>query len=94
MDFCNFKLCIIFSILRQGLGKRIFSITLIQNEKSSWPINSQHCIKGDTISLGLILNNEFSIEILDKGPEANTAEAEEFKMFWGNKSELRRFQDG
>jgi U3 small nucleolar RNA-associated protein 22 len=31
--------------------------------------------------------------VLVKGPASNLPEAREFRNFWGDKSELRRFQD-
>lgn len=47
-----------------------------------------------SISFGLKLNIDNCLDVLVKGPQANQEEAESFKLFWGNKSELRRFQDG
>ncbi len=47
------------------------------------------------IIIGLILNPEHAYKLVDKGPDASEAEAaEEFRKFWGDKSELRRFRDG
>lgn len=61
----------------------------------SWQIN-EPCppTNEKKLSFGLIINPEHSIEVLNKGPQANQPEAEPFKRFWGDKSELRRFQDG
>lgn len=47
-----------------------------------------------TITFGVLLNGEFSNGVLEKGPLANTPEASEFRSFWGDKTDLRRFQDG
>lgn len=47
------------------------------------------------IIIGLILNPEHAYKLVDKGPDASEVEAaEEFRKFWGDKSELRRFRDG
>ncbi|KAI8481867.1 Nucleolar protein 6 [Branchiostoma belcheri] len=46
------------------------------------------------LTFGLLLNTEFSSSVLDKGPPADEPQAAEFREFWGDKSQLRRFQDG
>ena len=55
------------------------------------------------VTLGLVLNNENSQRRVDKGADTSADEngaselstaAEEFRTFWGRKSELRRFKDG
>ncbi|XP_063539795.1 nucleolar protein 6 isoform X2 [Cydia strobilella] len=48
----------------------------------------------EKLCFGFVLNQEHALNIIDKGPAANLPEAEEFRGFWGDKSELRRFQDG
>lgn len=60
----------------------------------SWNINKK-CPKYEpSVSFGLILNEEFATDVVDKGPQHDDEAAEQFKIFWGNKSELRRFTDG
>lgn len=59
-----------------------------------WDITEIPTAASTLLSFGLILNHEFAIDVLDKGPQADQDEADAFKMFWGEKSELRRFQDG
>ncbi|EKX49904.1 hypothetical protein GUITHDRAFT_104301 [Guillardia theta CCMP2712] len=47
------------------------------------------------IFVGMLLNEETSTRKIDRGPSADDANAaKEFRKFWGNKSELRRFKDG
>lgn len=41
-----------------------------------------------------MIQNETAFEPIIKGPLANQPEAKEFRDFWGNKSEIRRFQNG
>lgn len=48
------------------------------------PTNQDH-----TFSFGLLLNAEKSLRIIDIGPDAQTAEAEEFRQFWEPKCQLR-----
>lgn len=60
-----------------------------------WNINEMCPEMNRIFSLGLCLNPVTALEVMEKGPQANqTEEANEFKKLWGNKSELRRFQDG
>lgn len=42
-----------------------------------------------TFTFGLLLEQEKSLRIIDIGPPADTAEAEEFRKFWEPKSQLR-----
>ncbi|XP_055904570.1 nucleolar protein 6 [Eupeodes corollae] len=81
-------------VLRKGLSDRIFHMVPIETAQSSWLINEQPKEIEINFRLGFILNPEQAYEILDKGPQANDENAEEFRKFWGSKSELRRFQDG
>ncbi|GAA6010745.1 hypothetical protein JCM11491_002926 [Sporobolomyces phaffii] len=47
------------------------------------------------LSLGILLDPTESSRLVDQGPSAeDEAACEEFRSFWGNKSELRRFKDG
>lgn len=88
----------LIKILRKGLDQRIHAILPIsdahQRNESSWKINEEHSANEKEFKFGLILNPEFALDILDKGPQSNLPEAEEYRQFWGSKSELRRFQDG
>jgi Nrap protein domain 3 len=47
-----------------------------------------------SLVLGLALDSEHALALLTKGPSANLPEAKIFREFWGDRSELRRFQDG
>lgn len=60
----------------------------------TWDLTAEPASEPSTIAFGLILNAEFALDVLDKGPQADQEAADEFKLFWGDKSELRRFQDG
>lgn len=88
----------LFKVLRKGLEQRIHAILPISEAHAgiqhSWNINAQPNFKEKEFKFGLILNPEFALDILNKGPQSNLPEAEEYRQFWGSKSELRRFQDG
>lgn len=82
--------------LQRGLGKRIKLVQLKHEPTHVWSVdeNPPYFNKPETLTFGLLLDGEFSSNILDRGPSADSQEAEEFRQFWGEKSELRRFQDG
>ena len=46
------------------------------------------------VTFGLLLDTDHAFSIVNMGPPADSPEAAEFHSFWGEKSELRRFQDG
>lgn len=86
---------ILLGVLRRGLGQRVHAILPVNEEQiEPWSLSSKCSKAVKKVQLGLILNPEFAFDILDKGPQSNLPEAEDFRKFWGGKSELRRFQDG
>lgn len=64
--------------------------------KDSWSITSSAPNKSNIqyLTFGLIINREKAFDSITKGPLANQPEAAEFRDLWGNKSEIRRFQNG
>lgn len=59
-----------------------------------WHVTETAATASQHLHLGLILNPENAYEIIDKGPESIDEEAAKFRAFWGEKAQLRRFQDG
>ena len=59
-----------------------------------WNVNETPSDGLQHLHLGIILNPENAYEILDKGPESVNEESSKFRAFWGEKAQLRRFQDG
>ncbi|XP_067386974.1 nucleolar protein 6 isoform X2 [Emydura macquarii macquarii] len=84
------------SLLARGLAERVLLLTHSLPQAPQWPICAEPPKHKDAghLSFGLLLTPEFAASILEKGPEADRPEAAEFRKFWGEKSELRRFQDG
>ncbi|XP_074851941.1 nucleolar protein 6 [Carettochelys insculpta] len=84
------------SLLARGLAERALLLTHSLPQVPQWPISAEPPKHKDTarLSFGLLLAPEFAARALEKGPEADRPEAAEFRKFWGEKSELRRFQDG
>ncbi|KAL7016232.1 hypothetical protein ACKWTF_009968 [Chironomus riparius] len=73
---------LIMNVLRKGLGERVTSLIPVTHNQSY------------DFNIGIILNPEHAFNIVEKGPQSNQPESEEFRKFWGNKSEIRRFKDG
>ncbi|XP_061172085.1 nucleolar protein 6-like isoform X1 [Saccostrea echinata] len=95
----NFVLALkpdIHSLLCQGLGKRVSVVQYRQFQVPQWDItcNPPSYESADPVMVGLQLNPECAFSVLDKGPPADSAEAKDFRSFWGERSELRRFKDG
>ncbi|GAB0092956.1 Nucleolar protein 6 [Sergentomyia squamirostris] len=100
LDFCSYwyprLLNLVSDLLRRGLGNRIISICPVAENPETWNVkedpkcNSKH----KTLTFGLILNPKEALDVVIKGPQANEPEALEFRNFWGEKSQLRRFKDG
>ncbi|KAL7730970.1 hypothetical protein ACLKA6_014201 [Drosophila palustris] len=99
-DYANYAypqlLKLLTELLQKGLGQRIHAILPLEIPSSPWSVDSKAPVIGRSLQLGLILDPEHAYEVLDKGPAANEDPngAAEFRKFWGEKSNLRRFQDG
>ncbi|XP_017004505.2 nucleolar protein 6 [Drosophila takahashii] len=83
-------------LLQKGLAERVHAILPLETPCAAWPVENKAPVIGKHIQLGLILQPEHAYEVLNKGPAANEDPegAAEFRRFWGEKSNLRRFQDG
>ncbi|CAG2189933.1 NOL6 [Mytilus edulis] len=84
----------VMSLLQRALNKRIDLVQIKQYPLKQWDINdSPPSIEDQKVTVGISLNPEFAFSSIDKGPPADSPEAKEFREFWGEKSELRRFKD-
>jgi len=82
-------------LVTRGLGKRVHMLCYKPQAAWQWPVNKTPPSRSQSsLTLGLMLNSDHAEAILDAGPPADSAEATSFRAFWGEKSELRRFQDG
>ncbi|XP_072215381.1 nucleolar protein 6 [Excalfactoria chinensis] len=86
----------IVSLLTRGLAKRALLVAHSLPQTPEWPIDTEPPKHKDIGSLmfGILFVPEFAASTLEKGPQADRPEATDFRTFWGEKSELRRFQDG
>ncbi|KAH8417147.1 hypothetical protein KR222_004756, partial [Zaprionus bogoriensis] len=99
-DYANYAqpqlLKLITDLLQKGLGARVCALLPLEEPSQPWPVDSKAPVIGRGLQLGLVLHPEHAYDVLDKGPASNVdpQAAAEFRKFWGDKSELRRFQDG
>ncbi|OXB79791.1 UNVERIFIED_CONTAM: hypothetical protein H355_012851 [Colinus virginianus] len=86
----------IVSLLTHGLARRALLVAHSLPQTPEWSIDAEPPKHKDVGSLmfGLLFVPEFAASTLEKGPQADLPEATDFRTFWGEKSELRRFQDG
>ncbi|XP_065520202.1 nucleolar protein 6 isoform X2 [Lathamus discolor] len=86
----------IISLLVRGLSERALLVAHSLPQISEWPIDAEPPKHKDVgpLTFGLLFYPDFAASVLEKGPQADHPEALDFRTFWGEKSELRRFQDG
>lgn len=85
-------------ILKRALGDRAQLIhlePLSNKDNYVGDLNSLAPCNDSAISIGIIFDATNMARQVDHGPAVEEKEAaKEFRQFWGEKSELRRFQDG
>ncbi|NXT35119.1 NOL6 protein, partial [Pelecanoides urinatrix] len=86
----------VVSLLARGLAGRALLVTHSLPQIPEWSIDAEPPKHKDVgpLAFGLLFVPEFAASTLEKGPQADHPEALDFRTFWGEKSELRRFQDG
>ncbi|KAF7977526.1 hypothetical protein HWV62_3290 [Athelia sp. TMB] len=96
----NALLAQLAAVLRDGLGDRTHAVTLLQPSQPSRSAVSEppvHSMLPATLHIGLIYDTAHSSRLVDHGPAADDPDptkAAQFRDFWGDKAELRRFKDG
>ncbi|KAI0266446.1 pre-rRNA processing protein Utp22 [Gloeopeniophorella convolvens] len=93
----NSTLASLPSLLRKALGSRIEALAILHPTSRPRPIAEGLPAGPEKIFIGLILDQEHAFRLVDHGPaaaETQSSAADEFRELWGDKAELRRFQDG
>ena len=93
----NALLSSLTSIIRRGLGNRSRAVTVLHPSSTSRPTSQAHPSTPDVIFIGIIHKPQQAFHLVDHGPAAGDEDQvalEQFREFWGEKSELRRFKDG
>ena len=81
------------SVLSQSYGDRVKEIKIECSLNESWSRKSPPTLP-TTLMIGLTIDQNNWTRVVDRGPSADTAESKAFKEFWGERSNIRRFQDG
>ena len=87
----------VHQVLNTGLGDRIKLLNIKAPPTRAWDaISPQRSTKDFyQVQVGLLLDPENISRTVDRGPSAEKRlAAAEFRRFWGDKAELRRFKDG
>lgn len=87
----------VYQVLKKGLGDRVTLIHVEPPPSSTWSTNLSRPLVHQfrRVTIGLLLNPEHVSRTVDRGPSAEDKEAAaEYRKFWGEKAELRRYKDG
>lgn len=87
----------LYKILTRGLGDRVSLVAIKITPLPAWEVGSARAshLQNTVCTIALTLDPANASRLVDHGPSAeNKVEAAEFRDFWGEKAELRRFQDG
>lgn len=87
----------VHEVLSKGLGDRITLLHIQTSPTIPQDTTAPQNLVGDLcqVQVGLLLDPENVSRAVDRGPHAeDKVAAAEFRMFWGEKAELRHFKDG
>ncbi|OBZ77304.1 Nucleolar protein 6 [Grifola frondosa] len=93
----NALLATLESTLRRGLGNRAKAIAILHPSSQLRPTSQAQPSYPSVIFIGLIVDTEHAFRLVDHGPSAEEQDSDaagQFRDFWGDKAELRRFKDG
>jgi len=87
----------VHNLILKGLGDRITLVNIALPKDESWEIRASRPSKSSrkTLNIGLIIDPANAQRLVDRGPSAEDKNAASlFREFWGEKADLRRFNDG
>lgn len=85
----------LYELLTRGLGSRALQLRVTIAAAQPWLISAIAPASPTEASVGMLLNAESAFRVLDLGPSPEQKEAAaEFREWWGERAELRRFKDG
>ncbi|EMD32469.1 hypothetical protein CERSUDRAFT_108867 [Gelatoporia subvermispora B] len=93
----NALISTLISTIRRGLGNRTKAVAVLHPSSQPRPLSNAQPANPSVIYIGLVLDTEHAFRLVDHGPaaaEQETEAAKDFREFWGDKAELRRFKDG
>ena len=96
-SFSGALLASISTRLRKALGSRVKTLAVLHRSSQPRPLSQGLPTDLTNIFIGLILDQERAFRLVDQGPSATEPRSHAqvaFCELWGNKAEVRRFQDG
>lgn len=87
----------IFNLLKRALGDRLLLLNFSIPCYSPWSIALSRPLRhlSEHLMVGMLVQSSQVNRLLDRGPPAEEKiPAADFRAFWGEKAELRRFKDG
>lgn len=96
-SFPRAQLATLSTRLRDALGSRVKALSILHRSTQQRALSEALPTTPSTVFIGLILDQEHAFRLVDHGPvaaEAPSRATDAFRELWGNKAELRRFQDG
>ncbi|KAF2481887.1 Nrap protein [Neohortaea acidophila] len=87
----------LYEVLERALGDRVNLISITAHRSKAWRVDYADPTQRSEgeIRVGFVINPATVHRTVDHGPPAEKkAEAAQFREFWGEKAELRRFKDG
>lgn len=85
-------------VLRRALGDKVqlINVTVVENPaEAAWELTSSPSSEHSALLVGVLFNAANIARQVDYGPSVEDKQAaKEFRKFWGQKAELRRFKDG
>jgi U3 small nucleolar RNA-associated protein 22 len=90
------RLCsAIYGVLKEGLTDRVKLIQIKVPDPAPWPLEGSQPPISCEMLIGVTFIPENVERVVDRGPAAEDKKAAiQFRKFWGEKAELRRFKDG
>ncbi|KAG7388325.1 Nucleolar protein 6 [Phytophthora pseudosyringae] len=83
------------SVLSRALTDRVNLVRPITEDGVGWNMQDNSLPMQRKVAIGLRINPDNALRIVDKGPSAEDKVASaQFRRFWRGRSELRRFKDG
>ncbi|KAF8269425.1 Nrap protein-domain-containing protein [Lactarius quietus] len=96
-SFFSALLTSLSTLLREALGPRAKAFAILHRSSRPRPLSQGHPTDPTDIFIGLVLDQERAFRLVDQGPSATEPRSDAqvaFCELWGNKAEVRRFQDG
>ncbi|VDO96644.1 unnamed protein product [Soboliphyme baturini] len=91
-DVCETLFPIVAEAIIKGLGNRIVLLAKHQQKPPQWKVSAPPLyVTDEELVLGISIDAENYDQTIIQGPLADSDDAKAFRTFWGEKSEMRKF---